>query len=119
MTILFEDLLRQRVKRVYTIGRQAKIESQIKGAADIFHAETLEKPFFERRRIRSQVTSFFWRRPVPVLISLIVTNTAEESSRMSKSLKTRRAAEALNLNQIVIIVYKIHRKICPRSPARE
>jgi UDP-N-acetylmuramoylalanine--D-glutamate ligase len=38
------DLLRHRVKRVYTIGAAAaKIESQIKGAAEIDHAETLEK----------------------------------------------------------------------------
>jgi UDP-N-acetylmuramoylalanine--D-glutamate ligase len=39
-----DELLRQRVKRVYTIGAAAdKIESQIKGAAQIDHAETLEK----------------------------------------------------------------------------
>jgi UDP-N-acetylmuramoylalanine--D-glutamate ligase len=38
------DLLQQRVKRVYTIGAAAeKIESQIKGAAEIDHAGTLEK----------------------------------------------------------------------------
>ena len=37
------DLLRQRVKRVYTIGAAAeKIESHIKGAAEVIHAETLE-----------------------------------------------------------------------------
>jgi UDP-N-acetylmuramoylalanine--D-glutamate ligase len=36
-------LLRQRVKRVYTIGAAAaKIESQIQGAVEIEHAETLE-----------------------------------------------------------------------------
>jgi UDP-N-acetylmuramoylalanine--D-glutamate ligase len=36
-------LLRQRVKRVYTIGAAAEmIESQIKGAAAIVHAETLD-----------------------------------------------------------------------------
>jgi len=41
---VLNDLLRRRVKRVYTIGAAApKIESQIKEAADIFHAETLEK----------------------------------------------------------------------------
>jgi UDP-N-acetylmuramoylalanine--D-glutamate ligase len=41
-TVLHE-LLRQRVKRVYTIGAAAaKIESQIQGAAEIEHAETLE-----------------------------------------------------------------------------
>jgi UDP-N-acetylmuramoylalanine--D-glutamate ligase len=40
---LLHDLLRQRVKRVYTIGAAAgKIESQIQGAAEIDHAETLE-----------------------------------------------------------------------------
>jgi UDP-N-acetylmuramoylalanine--D-glutamate ligase len=37
------DLIRQRVTRVYTIGAAAaKIESQIKGSAEIDHAETLE-----------------------------------------------------------------------------
>ncbi len=41
-TVLHE-LLRQRVKRVYTIGAAAaKIESQIQGAAEFEHAETLE-----------------------------------------------------------------------------
>ena len=40
---VLKDLLRQRVKSVYTIGAAAaKIESQIKGTAEIFHAETLE-----------------------------------------------------------------------------
>ena len=39
---LLNDLLRQRVKRVYTIGAAAsKIESQIKGV-EVVHAETLE-----------------------------------------------------------------------------
>jgi UDP-N-acetylmuramoylalanine--D-glutamate ligase len=41
---VLNDLLRKRAKRVYTIGAAAaKIESQIKGAADIVHSETLEK----------------------------------------------------------------------------
>ncbi len=40
---VLNDLLRERVKRVYTIGTAAeKIESHIKGAAEIVHAETLE-----------------------------------------------------------------------------
>jgi UDP-N-acetylmuramoylalanine--D-glutamate ligase len=40
---VLNDLLRERVKRVYTIGAAAeKIESQIKGAAEIVRAETLE-----------------------------------------------------------------------------
>ena len=39
---VLNDLIRQRVKRVYTIGAAAaKIESQVKGAA-VVHAETLE-----------------------------------------------------------------------------
>jgi len=39
---VLNDLIRQRVKRIYTIGAAAaKIESQVKGA-DIVHAETLE-----------------------------------------------------------------------------
>ena len=40
---VLNNLLRQRVKRVYTIGVAAdKIESHIKGAAEIVHAETLD-----------------------------------------------------------------------------
>ncbi len=39
---VLRDLLRQRVKRVYTIGAAAaKIEEQIQGATEIEHAETL------------------------------------------------------------------------------
>jgi UDP-N-acetylmuramoylalanine--D-glutamate ligase len=41
---VLQDLLRERVKRVYTIGAAAaKIEAQVQGAAEIMHAETLEK----------------------------------------------------------------------------
>jgi UDP-N-acetylmuramoylalanine--D-glutamate ligase len=40
---VLNDLLRERVKRVYTIGAAAeKIESQVKGAAEIVHSETLD-----------------------------------------------------------------------------
>lgn len=40
---VLNELLRQRVKRVYTIGgAAAKIESQIQGSVEIVHAETLE-----------------------------------------------------------------------------
>ena len=40
---VLNDLLRERVKRVYTIGAAAaKIESHIQGAAEIDHSETLE-----------------------------------------------------------------------------
>ncbi len=40
---VLNDLLRERVKRVYTIGAAAaKIESQIQGAVEINHSETLD-----------------------------------------------------------------------------
>src|SRR6202166_2305568 len=40
---VLRELLRERVKRVYTIGAAAgKIESQLQGAAEIEHSETLE-----------------------------------------------------------------------------
>jgi len=40
---VLNDLIRERVKRVYTIGAAAsKIASQISGAAEIVHAETLD-----------------------------------------------------------------------------
>jgi UDP-N-acetylmuramoylalanine--D-glutamate ligase len=40
---MLKDLLRRRVKKVYTIGAAAeKIESQIEGSAEIVHAETLD-----------------------------------------------------------------------------
>jgi UDP-N-acetylmuramoylalanine--D-glutamate ligase len=51
---VLNDLLRQRVKRVYTIGAAAaKIESQIKAAAEVNHAETLENAI--RRAAESAV----------------------------------------------------------------
>ena len=41
---ILNDLLRQRVKRVYTIGAAAaKIESQIRNSTEITHAETLKR----------------------------------------------------------------------------
>ncbi len=41
---LLSDLLRSRVKRVYTIGAAAaKIESQLQGVVELVHTETLEK----------------------------------------------------------------------------
>jgi UDP-N-acetylmuramoylalanine--D-glutamate ligase len=40
---LLSNLIRERVKRVYTIGAAAsKIESQVSGSAEIVHAETLD-----------------------------------------------------------------------------
>jgi UDP-N-acetylmuramoylalanine--D-glutamate ligase len=55
---VLNDLLRQRVKRVYTIGAAAKkIEEQIAGAAPIEHCETLEKAvkFAAARAVEGEV----------------------------------------------------------------
>ena len=80
---VLNELLRQRVKRVYTIGAAAaKIESQIQGAAEIEHAETLENAVRRAARIgRAGRCRFFWLRPAPALISSRATNTADECSR--------------------------------------
>ncbi len=52
---VLDDLLRQRVKQVYTIGAAAaKIESQIQGAAKIVRAETLESAV-KRAAIEAQM----------------------------------------------------------------
>ncbi|HEX9111347.1 MAG TPA: cyanophycin synthetase, partial [Terriglobales bacterium] len=52
---VLNELLRQRVKRVYTIGAAAaKIESQIQGAVEVDHAETLEVAL---RRARESATA--------------------------------------------------------------
>ena len=73
-TRVLNDLLRARVKRVYTIGAAAaKIESQIQGAAEIDHAETLENAVQRAadsaspRRHRSPCSSLRQLRPVPEL----------------------------------------------------
>src|SRR5207249_5412213 len=52
---VLNDLLRQRVKRVYTIGAAAeKIESQVKDAAEIVHAESLDSAVQRARASRSE-----------------------------------------------------------------
>jgi UDP-N-acetylmuramoylalanine--D-glutamate ligase len=49
---VLNDLLRERVKRVYTIGAAAaKIESQIQDAAEVEHAETLENAVRRAREL--------------------------------------------------------------------
>jgi UDP-N-acetylmuramoylalanine--D-glutamate ligase len=51
---VLNDLLRQRVKRVYTIGAAAaKIESQIKGP-EVVHAETLENALRRANAVAQQ-----------------------------------------------------------------
>jgi UDP-N-acetylmuramoylalanine--D-glutamate ligase len=51
---VLNDLLRQRVKRVYTIGAAAaKIESQIKGP-EVVHAETLENALRKANAVAQQ-----------------------------------------------------------------
>ena len=79
---VLNDLLRQRVKRVYTIGAAAaKIESQIKGAAEIVHAETLETPSGALPRLPSQGISCCWLPPAPASTSFATTSTAARYSR--------------------------------------
>ena len=76
------ELLRQRVKRVYTIGAAAeKIESQIKGV-EVDHSETLENALRRAAAVRRQLeTSFCWLRPVPASTSSRTTSTGAEYSK--------------------------------------
>ena len=76
------ELLRQRVKRVYTIGAAAgKIESQIKGAAEVDHAETLETALQHAAATADAGMSFCWLLPAPALTSSGTTSTGGECSR--------------------------------------
>ena len=100
---VLNDLLRQRVKRVYTIGAAAaKIESQIKGAADIVHAETLEKAI-RRAAQDSQPRDIVLL--APACASFDQFDSYEHRGRVFKDVVKSLArvgaslAEALNLNQ--------------------
>ena len=77
------DLLRQRVKRVYTIGAAAeKIESQIKGV-EVDHSETLETALRRASAMQLRGTSCCWRRPAPASISSRTTNIGAEFLKKS------------------------------------
>ena len=79
---VLNDLLRQRVKRVYTIGAAAeKIESQIKGAAEIVHAETLENAIKQLPRLPSQATLCCSLPPAPASTNFRITSIAGGFSR--------------------------------------
>ena len=81
---VLNDLLRARVKRVYTIGAAAtKIESQIQGAAEIDHAETLENAIRRLRRQPSPATLFFLPPLAPASTSSRTTSTAAVLSKKS------------------------------------
>ncbi len=74
---VLNDLLRARVKRVYTIGAAAaKIESQIQGAAEIDHAETLENAVQPLQPPPFPATSFSSPPPAPASTSSRTTSTA-------------------------------------------
>ena len=77
---VLNDLLRQRVKRVYTIGAAAaKIESQIQGACRGRITRRLWKtPSGGPANRLLPATSFCWLRPAPASISSRVTNIAGE-----------------------------------------
>jgi UDP-N-acetylmuramoylalanine--D-glutamate ligase len=67
--VVLNELLRQRVKRVYTIGAAAtKIESQIvspkSGGPEVVHAETLENAIRKANDPQSQCRGATWRRRI-------------------------------------------------------
>ena len=81
---VLNDLLRQRVKRVYTIGAAAaKIESQIKARRSRARGDAGEcRPQGECRG-RSRATWSCWLRPAPASISSRATSTAGRCSKRS------------------------------------
>ena len=81
---VLNDLFRERVKRVYTIGAAAaKIESQIAGA-EIVPSQTLENAIRRARESAAARTMLFCSLPpAPASTSSKTTNTADEYSRNS------------------------------------
>ena len=79
---LLNELLRQRVKRVYTIGAAAeKIESQIKGV-EVDHSETLETAL-RRAHPRPQRPEMWccWLRRVPASTNFKIMSTGDGYSK--------------------------------------
>ena len=78
---VLNDLLRQRVKRVYTIGAAAaKIESQIKGPKSCT-LRLWKTPFARPMPARSPAMWCCWLLPAPASISSRATSTAGEYSK--------------------------------------
>ena len=88
---MLDQLLRQRVKRVYTIGAAAaKIESQIlsskDGGTEVVHAETLDNAIRKASAAaRERATLFCLRRPVPASINSKATSIAARFSKKSSN----------------------------------
>ena len=118
---VLNDLLRERVKRVYTIGAAAaKIESQIQGAAKIVHAETLENAVRQAScRRPNPGTLSCWLPPAPVSISSRTTSTAGKIFKEIVRVAGRRRHEGINLavlpnqvtNQTVTDSPTIHNRV--------
>jgi UDP-N-acetylmuramoylalanine--D-glutamate ligase len=88
---VLKDLLRQRAKRVYTIGAAAeKIESQITGSAEIIHAETLEAAV---KRIASTAEAGDIVLLAPACASFDQFQNYEERGRAFKQLVLKLAEE--------------------------
>ncbi|HMH01371.1 MAG TPA: UDP-N-acetylmuramoyl-L-alanine--D-glutamate ligase [Terriglobales bacterium] len=89
---VLKDLLKQRAKRVYTIGAAAeKIESQIKDSAEIVHAETLEAAV---KRIASTAEAGDVVLLAPACASFDQFQNYEERGRAFKQLVQALAEEA-------------------------
>ncbi|OLB23653.1 MAG: UDP-N-acetylmuramoylalanine--D-glutamate ligase [Acidobacteriales bacterium 13_2_20CM_55_8] len=89
---VLKDLLRQRAKRVYTIGAAAeKIESQIKDSAEIVHAETLDLAV---KRIASAAEAGDIVLLAPACASFDQFQNYEERGRVFKQLVRALAEEA-------------------------
>jgi UDP-N-acetylmuramoylalanine--D-glutamate ligase len=92
---LLSDLLRQRVKRVYTIGAAAeKIESQIKGETEVDQAETLETAL---KRAAATAQSGDVVLLAPACASFDQFNNYEHRGRVFKEVVHALATEARNL----------------------
>jgi UDP-N-acetylmuramoylalanine--D-glutamate ligase len=89
---VLNDLIRERVKRVYTIGAAAsKIESQISGSAEIVHAETLEAAV---QRAAASATGGDVVLLAPACASFDQFNNYEHRGRTFKEVVQRIAAQA-------------------------
>jgi UDP-N-acetylmuramoylalanine--D-glutamate ligase len=89
---VFKDLLRRRVKKVYTIGAAAeKIESQIGDSAEIVHAETLDAAV---KRIASTAAAGDIVLLAPACASFDQFQNYEERGRVFKQLVQALAEDA-------------------------
>jgi UDP-N-acetylmuramoylalanine--D-glutamate ligase len=89
---VMNELIRQRVKRVYTIGAAAsKIESQIRGSVQIVHAETLDAAV---KRAAAAATEGDIVLLAPACASFDQFNNYEHRGRVFKDIVRSLAAQA-------------------------